>query len=638
MSFRRSRVLLSALALALAATGPAAFAHGRGHGNGGFAGLNPGEFVTHELEVPVRVVLIGFDRAAVDTGQIAALLPPDYTPVVRYPQFYGLDGRDLGLEYKFDYEFVWKDQRFTDRFFRHLARIGEEAPRTFYQTEYNNQVLNVVDVPETVLFVDAPRVERWLKKQDEGWSRHDRRGHGSCRDDHGYTIYFINWYGRDDFQFHVYTKTDEPDPDTEFNFGANLSSRKVRAWGGTSSRSWFFDFSAGPEYNDGSYVVDDAAAPGSYRIPAIWEYATPGYRSADLLSADMGLLARFVAINLLFTSSPLYDPLVTAPEPWGRKIARVTMLEDDPDPAENGVDWFDPYFSNEELRRFQPYYRWRVAFQDVDPIDDGAKAAFDTFTGTNVQPGCWEDPLYFNSTFASLFCYFDGNLDSYVPGYRSRDYVAPVFSFNTTDAGMGSQLGLLGFADDNWMDGTQSYVFTFNSPLIRQLGYGFTATTVHEVGHHIGLSHPHDGYDPLFGDYGTGDLYFAWSGDESDTVMHYITLSNGFGVHNQDNMYRWEAAGYLNRANIMAGDLLASRHSWRCKWVLQAADRHAARALRALEKWDYLEAVTEARWAWALLSKAAEDLGVSSARLDAAQVALPDAERPKGCRPRFPEN
>ena len=28
-----------------------------------------------------------------------------------------------------------------------------------------------------------------------------------------YTIFFVNWYGRDDFKYHVYTKTDEPDPD-----------------------------------------------------------------------------------------------------------------------------------------------------------------------------------------------------------------------------------------------------------------------------------------------------------------------------------------------------------------------------------------------------------------------------------------
>ena len=45
-----------------------------------------------------------------------------------------------------------------------------------------------------------------------------------------------------------------------------------------------------------------------------------------------------MAINLLFTTSPLYDPLVSAPEPRGRKVAHVAMLEDED--GASGLDWF----------------------------------------------------------------------------------------------------------------------------------------------------------------------------------------------------------------------------------------------------------------------------------------------------------
>ena len=45
-------------------------------------------------------------------------------------------------------------------------------------------------------------------------------------------------------------------------------------------------------------------------MPPIWEYSIYGYRSPTLLGHDMGLLTRFVAINLLFTTSPLYDPML----------------------------------------------------------------------------------------------------------------------------------------------------------------------------------------------------------------------------------------------------------------------------------------------------------------------------------------
>jgi len=615
---------LAVLAAALLAT-PAA-ANELHHGRDRFEGLKPGEFVTHELKIPVRVVLIGFDEGAVDPGTLLGLLPATYKPVVRYPQFYGLSGRDLGLEYEFAYTLVHKRRAFADRFFARLAAIGREGPRTVYQTLYNGQLnkLPGVEVPETVLYIDGPSVERWLEKNDAGG-------------DDQYTIYFVNWYGRDDFRFHLYTKTDEPDPDNGFNFGL-ADSRKAIAWGGTSGRSWFYDFSAGPEWNGSNWNVDDPDVDGDaladYRIPVIWEYAFPlGYRLPQLLSFDMGLLVRFVAIDLLFTPSPLYDPLVTAPEPFGRKIAHVTMFEDNP--AQKGTELIDPAFARGKLESFQPYYRWRVNLSDRDPIDDGAKKALDIFTFNNVVDDCW---TAFGDPFAQLFCYFDENRASYVPPYRSRDYVAPVFAFNTTDAGIGAYLllGLLGYADDNWVDGTQSFVFAFGAP-----GYGpfyaFTSTTLHELGHHIGLSHPHDGYDSELGvDYAAaGFLYFAWAGGESDTVMHYLGLSNGFGRHNRDNMRRWETAGYLNRANALAGDLVASPEARKARATLRRADAYAAKAGRALKRWDYLDAATNARWAYSLLAEAAKELGVSSARLSLARTPLPNAPLPKtGCRPR----
>ena len=122
---------------------------------------------------------------------------------------------------------------------------------------------------------------------------------------------------------------------------------------------------------------------------------------------------------------------------------------------------------------------------------------------------------------------------------------------------MGDQLGLLGFADDDWMTGTQTFIFEFDSPLLVSFGYGFSTTTVHEVGHHISLSHPHDGYDSELGiDYGPGgEFYYVWAGDASHTVMSYLWLTGEFGQFNQDNLYRWEFAGYRSRRGECATDL-----------------------------------------------------------------------------------
>lgn len=363
-----------------------------------FRGLKPGAFEVLDQKVPVNVVFVGYERDDIDLEAIKRELPAIYKPVVRYPQFYRLNGRDMGLAYRFKYTFDFTNSTFEKRFFAYLTAIGVEGAPTAFQSAYNDQIRNVVDVTGPVLYIDAPKVERYLQQYDG-----ERR--------QGYTIYFVNWYGRDDFRFHVYSKTDEVDPDTRINFGAR-GSRQMIAWGGSSSRTWFYDLSAGPESWTNNWIVDDDQS--EYHMPPIWEYATPGYRPPSQVSQDLGLVARYVGIDLLFTTSPLYDPLVTAPEPGGGKVAHVAMLQEDP--ASNGLSYFNADFMKRQLRLFQPYYSWTVGVSNTNPIDPGAKLALDIFAGTVVNRSeCWGP---YGDIFAQLYCYFDANLGTYTRATR----------------------------------------------------------------------------------------------------------------------------------------------------------------------------------------------------------------------------
>jgi hypothetical protein len=584
-------------------------------------GLQPGKVVVHALEIPVRVVLVGFDAKAVDDRVLLRSLPRTYRPVARYPRFHGR-ARELGLEYRFRYEVVRKGRRFTDAFFAYLRKIGSREGRTLYQTLYNEQAKNVLDVPSTVLHVDAPEVERWLGENDT-----DPFG------GRGYTLYFLNGYGRDDFEFHVYTKTDEPDPDTRYNFGRLRDSRKLVAWGGSHGRRWFYDFSAGPEAWAGSYDVDNADLDGDeqadYRIPPIWEYRVDGYRHPERLASDMGRLARFVGIDLLFTPSPLYDPLATAPRAGGAKVAHVALF--DGEPGTNGTAYFNPDFALEQWRRFQPYYRWQAG-RSRHVLEGEARLALDIFVGNVADDqACWRP---FGDPFAQLFCHFTRRLSEFVPAYAPGDHVEALLAFNTNDPGLA---GLLGFADDDWATGAPSHVFMFDGRDAREAGFGFTATGVHEVGHHLGLSHPHDGYDAEMGlDFAAaGALFFAWVGDESHTVMHDIALSNGFGTFDRDNMYRWETAGHLNRANAIAGALGGRADDEAVADLVKAADALARRARVALRGWDYVRAAQSARAARDLLDEAAERLGAVIAEAPVPADPVGVRARPRLCRARF---
>jgi hypothetical protein len=584
-----------------------------------FEALQPGEFVTFTQTIPINLVFVGYENLS--KGGLLDELPAAYDPVARYPQFYGLSGRNLGLHFNFQYRTIETNTAFENRFFGYLKQIGRPGPLTALQQQYNDQEQNVLDVQGPVLYIDAPSVEQWLAS---------RTGELGIDRDHSYTVYFINWYSRDDFKFHVYTKTDEPDPDTGYNFGVIRETRKMIAWGGSFSRSWFYDLSAGPESWTDNWNVDTPDLDGNgvedYRMPPVWEYRSNGYRNRSRLDDDLGLVTRYVAINLLFTSSPLYDPLVTAPGLGGRKVIHIELFEDDPN--SRGIDFSNKNLTLRALRSFEPYYDWKVVQQRNNPIDPQAQRALQIFSGVLEESDCWDA---FETTDAELFCFFDANYSRYIPEYKPEDYVGEIFSFNTTEETLGDQFGLLGFADEDYESGTQTYVFVFGAEAYRELGYGFTTTYIHEFGHHVGLSHPHDGYDSERAlDYGPEDeFYYAWSGDESDTVMHYIALSNSFGEFDRANMYRYEFAGYLNWSNALLGDILASPDAGKVDNLLRKADQEAKAARRDFEAWNYLGAATNARQAYERLLKAAQELGIETPTINAAQRALPNATVPR---------
>jgi hypothetical protein len=621
--------IVTALGAVVAFTGPGSSAASARPSGGGQGGLNPGAFVTYQQTVPVNVVLVGYDKSEVGAG-LRSGLPASSEPLVRYPLLYGLEGRELGLRFNYSYNVIDTPASFENKFFHHLANVGVPGPLTSVQQDYNDQQANIRDVTGPVLTIDAPSTEQYLERA----ARTDL----GIDQSKGYTVFLVNWFGRSDFAFHVYRKTDEVDTDTGFNFGAELDSRAMIAWGGTSGRSWFYDLSAGPESWTSNWDVDDADVDGDgeadYRMPPIWEYARGGYRSRAVLPSDLSKVVRYVALNLLFTSSPLYDPLNVAPQPGGDMRVHVTMFEDNPGSV--GTDWINPASSVSEWSQLEPYLRWRADVRDVDPVPAGAKRALNIMGGLDTTKGCWSQ---FGDPFAQPFCYFDARRDKYLPP-SGKDYVEGVFSYNTTDAALGDQVGLLGYADDNWTDGTQSYVFEFDTPEDRDAGFGFTTTTTHEVGHHLGLSHPHDGYDPNTGlDYDSiGATYYAWSGDESDTIMQYIAVSNGFGVFDQDNMSRYQFAGYLNLANALLGELGTHRVTAAQRHQLERADDLARQAQGEFRSWDYLAAAGHARQAWSLVRLVSDQEGVGADLAPSARAKLVNATVPahEGDPIRFP--
>ena len=139
------------------------------------------------------------------------------------------------------------------------------------------------------------------------------------------------------------------------------------------------------------------------------------------------------------------------------------------------------------------------------------------------------------------------------------------------------------------------------------------------------MSHPHDGWDSeLAMDYGPeGDFYFAWSADESNSIMSYVDLNWDFSQFDRDNFNRFDAAGYIVNANAIAERVLASQNASLGLAELDAADVEVGLAKASLVVHDYVAVFDHARLAYLHARRAATLASVNLQASDNGWVVLP---------------
>jgi hypothetical protein len=589
----------------------------------GYSHLDPGGPASLSEEVPVQFVFVGLEPGQIETSTFLSALPEEYKPVVRSRLWYGVTEL-LGLHYTFDYDVVYTPSRYEDKLFSALSKLAKPAPRTLFQNTYNAQRKNVLDVGQNH-FISAAAVEKWLI--DNPPTNVDTKRN---------TVFFINWWGRSDFKFHVYTKFGEADPDTGYDFGENRESRKVIAWGGTTpddeetglgkrrgeNRVWFFDLSAGPEAWGGNYDVDnrdiDGDGQADYRLPVAWEYTAGGFRSPSALTGDLAKMGRYGAVNLLFTPSPLYPPYIT-PDRQPESINLDLNTFEGMAGRDASEEFQTPGLVLDEISEVHrvPY---TVDLQE-QPLEGEAKDCYRKWiNGAKCYPDRSQYPA-----FANLFLFGALNIADFWDG--GAEYESMFYNYASD-----TSADFLGYADDNWIDGTQSFTFNFVSPLIESLGYGLTTTQIHEYGHHFGMSHPHDGYDYEDGiDYGpTGPFFFAWAPDEVNSIMSYIDLNWDYSQFDRDNANRFQAAAYVINANAIAEDVLASTKAAAAQDELAAADAEIGKAKQALAAHDYVGAFDHARRAYQLVRSGAGKAGVEVVASENGWTVQPPRNEVKG--------
>ena len=598
-----------------------------------FSGLKllaPGQQGTLRTSLKVNIVFVGYRQTSpgqvatarqVSTADFGQVLPASSSSIARIPSAYGRT-EPTGNTFDYKYNYVFADQGFEDDFFRFVGNAGEEKALTVYQRLYNCQ--NDVD-PDTGnptctapagninreitgnYEIDALKTENWLADNVS------RVGVNPGE----YTVFLVNWYDRPDFRFHSYTRAEAADSDTDTAFGARPSRRLV-AWGGSvrenapAQRVWFYDLSANPDVWTSAYDVTNPDTDGDevadYRMPPIWDYGT---RKASLgygrkVSPDLALVTRYVALNLLFTPSPIYRAALTPPQ-LPEDIGLDLHIEQGDQAAAQG-QVLKPDLVQSRVSVLQPFAKFSNTVKTTALSGDLA----DVYKCFFADPSIPEDicsPDYADATGERLFQFGVNELRASYANTPAGRYLLPVYLFNDdTDA----QGGLLGIAYDDGETGTQSFVYSFLTPGLLKAGYGFTDTTVHEVGHHLSLSHPHDGYDSETDtSYGpSGPYAFVNVGDESATIMSYNDLSRTFGQFNLDSQYRYLASAYLNTSNAVLQLARQGGQEARVAGAAGTADSLFAQAQARYDAMNYLEAAQLAHQGYRQVLDAAQGAGV----------------------------
>ena len=595
-----------------------------------FTTLQPGQFREINQNLQVNIVLVGYHQGTgprdINEAAFRAGLPHRYRTLDVGPSSYipGNNESDavwIGNSFNYNYNIVYANQAFEDAYFNFVPTISIPCGVTVYQQYYNTQHSRSLDVTDNIC-IEANVAEYWLAENAPSML-----GVDTSKD----TVFLINWYGRPDFRFHTYLPFGYPDsdPDTGFTAAYYQNSEGI-SWGGTTpddeqngfgslKRVWFHDLSAGPEWNTVNYLLDTAEFGGLrlYIMPPVWEYGNmSAYRPFDDLSGDLAKITRYVALDCLFTKSPISPPALSPPKMPNSIQFDINLYQADKN--WNLHDYIKPDRLVSEHAKLRPYNTQSVSLTDLRfdnrqaQIYDCGRSQFIRLLADPSYPltSCYGNRGDENDLLLTdFFLYHRDHLNQFIEG--DADLEVPIFAYGVPD-NLG--LPLLGIQDDNHYDGTRSsFIYYWLTNSERQFEHGMTQGLIHEAGHFMGMSHTHDGFDYEDLSYlgGFDDPYFfMWTGDESDSVMSYMFLSNNFSQFDRDNMNRYMTAIYINQANKILPTIMSSPRATEITSQLFSADSDAAAALTSYANMEYLNAAVSAKSAYDKVLAAATRINV----------------------------
>jgi hypothetical protein len=492
----------------------------------------------------IKVVFVGIERATIDAGY----LPWKENLPSKVINEITVTGNDTGVVFDLNYEYVFAPTEFKQKLLDHLRSIEsvEEAenPWFYYWVQEDDVWTKEYKSVKQALYA-ANKVEAWL---DE-----NKRDFGGFADN-GWTLIISYLPELPSITFDQYVgywnnMSRKPEPSIphyysityeDLDLGYRLSKRDfMTAWIGTR-RFGYLDLSAGPTY----------WSPWDLPLQVVLEDIGVSLHTAYGKKWFTEYLADYIQEFVRNFAAPqfVYDPVFTA------KYRFIIQILDDRTSEEktaapitstvnaslikNAFEDIAPYTATEIDLSFKE----TSEYPELQNLIDAHYKYMDSWTYKYVL---YEPQKIGSVDLRPIYKYLQDNLAKFAVNLtRSEDEVTiPVFAFafseetyftysykwfvDQRDPETNSLWGVA--LDDMVIIGHCQFDFERGkhvSPAQSGKGYGFSQTIIHELGHMIGLMHPHQ-YGSL--------------GDFSASAMSYFTYEYKFGQFDKDAIQRAHA-------------------------------------------------------------------------------------------------
>jgi len=468
---------------------------------------------TRTVPLSIKIVFIGFNQSTVNTTY---LLWKENIPFRRVNQI--LTGpKDTGVVFELSYHFVFASPHFEKELVTFLRKI--EVSKKMLNPWFGVQTDNVL--------YDANRLEDWLYENQELYE-------GFPPD--GYTFFMANLTQLPSVTYdqigrpwlrkaptpHYYS-VEYYDLDLEYR----IRNREfMTAWGG-HRRFWFLDLSAGPSFNTPS------DAPLQAVLTALEIDIRTSYGSSWLTQ---------------YLSDYIWESV------WNLAVPQFTYVPAYSEKYRIAITVFDNRTKEEkgqiQIRRTVRTDLIKNSYKDLVPYSDFEVTV--TFQNCSDDQGLSRelanaykhsrDPALRYVDLRPLYKYLQTGLSHYVANVsrNEEEVTIPVFLFAFSKSYLGytykwdvsrrsaAEETFSGLAQEDMIVGALTHMNEFDrgaivTPPQPNKGIGFSQLVIHEVGHMLGLMHPHQ----------YGDVH-----DFVASAMSYFSHDYNFSQFDKDALRR----------------------------------------------------------------------------------------------------